>query len=108
MGIPTKELFNNAQAQLQNGEYAEAYENFEFLAKADGHGLSSYSLGIMNEYGRCAPPNNIEAYKWFIISRKMLYKDAQKKIDELAKKMTPEQIVEAERLAEEWFDENPL
>ena len=60
------------------------------------------NLGFVYKKGEGVPLDNIEAHKWYTIAAAHGNSDAGKGRDELAKKMTPTQIAEAENRAREW------
>jgi uncharacterized protein len=65
------------------------------------------NLGLAYANGRGVSQDYIEAYKWFngaaaIASHKDVRERAMKHQDAVAKKMTPEQIAEAQKRASEW------
>jgi TPR repeat protein len=65
------------------------------------------SLGLACADGIGVPQNYIEAHKWYnLAASRVKYTDMRtdfiKRRDALARKMTPEQIAEAQKLASEW------
>ncbi|MFT4589650.1 MAG: TPR repeat protein [Candidatus Binatia bacterium] len=60
------------------------------------------NLGFVYKKGEGVPLDNIEAHKWYTIAAANGNSDEGKGRDELAKKMTPTQIAEAENRAREW------
>ncbi len=86
-------------------DYKEAFR--WYLAAAEqGNSSAQKSLGAMYRAGRGVPQDPIQAHMWYNLAassggdqgRKM----AVKSRDSTAKKMTAEQIAEAQRLAREW------
>jgi TPR repeat protein len=72
-----------------------------------GNAVAQLSLGLMYQRGRGLPQDYALAHMWFNLSasRATAAEDrdlAAKSRDELAAKMTPDQIAEAQRLAREW------
>jgi hypothetical protein len=90
---------------------AQAKQLFE-LAAAKGHGEAMYNLANIYQNGQSVPQNYIEAYKWYMLAvvhaspQKPGFGDPRENAirnrDFLAKKMTPAQIAEAQRLANVW------
>jgi hypothetical protein len=89
----------------------EAKQLFE-KAAAKGHGEAMYYLANMNQNGKVAPKNNIEAHKWYVLAvkhaspQKPGFGDpkvkAEQNRDFIAKQMTSAEIAEGQRLANEW------
>src|SRR5436190_11301845 len=106
--------YPNAQFQLgflyRDGrgvpqDYAEALKWFR-LAANQGQASSQSHLGFMYRDGEGVAPDYVQAHKWFNLasaasSEKYRYVIAEYR-DDLAKKMTPTQIAEAQKLAREW------
>ncbi len=82
-------------------DYAEA---LKWLRKAaeQGFALSQIYLGDMYNKGQGVPQDYVEAHKWMNLAAAQGDKDAAKSRDAFARKMTPAQIAEAQRLAREW------
>ena len=59
-------------------------------------------LGVKYDYGRGVPQDYKEAHKWYNLAAVDGDKQAEMWRDAIAKKMTPEQIAEAQKLAREW------
>ena len=49
------------------------------------------------------PQDDAEAQMWFILAAAQGQKNAQKNREIMAKRMTPDQIAEAQRMAREWM-----
>jgi len=56
----------------------------------------------MHLLGKGVPQDFVEGHKWINLSATQGDKKAAKTRDTIAKKMTPAQIAEAQRLAREW------
>jgi TPR repeat protein len=90
-------------------DYVQAVAWWRKAAK-QGHDAAQVELGLMYEKGEGVPQDYMQAYMWFNLaaSRAALAGDAINSIqwavqrDEVAAKMTPEQIAEAQRMAREW------
>jgi uncharacterized protein len=74
-------------------------EAAKWLGKAadQGESVSQSLLGDMYSKGEGVPQNNILAYKWLSLSADR-FPDNAKKISNIAAKMTPDQVAEAEKL----------
>lgn len=73
-------------------------------AADQGNALAQAHLGLMYEHGYGVPRNAVMARMWLnlAVSRAPSLSMAVKLRNEVAAKMTPAQIAEAKRLAEEW------
>ena len=61
----------------------------------------------MYERGKGIPKDFVEAYKWFSISGESDNESRHMYREKIGKrKMTPDQITEAQRLAKEWVEKN--
>ena len=82
-------------------DYAEAVKFYRKAAE-QGHVIGQDNLGRMYQYGFGVPQDYVQAHMWFNLA------GAQAKIfgrsrDELAKRMTPDELAEAQRMAREWM-----
>jgi uncharacterized protein len=86
-------------------DYAEALKWFR-MAASHGHASSQSNLGFMYRDGEGVPQDYVQAHMWFNLAAVATKGDSRYMIadyrDELAKKMTPAQIAEAQKLAREW------
>ena len=77
-------------------------------AAEQGGGFAQYTLGFMYSEGFGVSPDLVQAHKWWSVARANddntpeVQEDCAENLDLLAAKMTPEQLVEAQRLAREW------
>jgi uncharacterized protein len=71
-------------------------------AADQGHSEAQNNLGTAYYYGRGVPQDYINSHKWLNLSAARGNKDAARNRDIVAKKMTPAQITEAQKLAREW------
>ena len=97
-------LYEEGHGVPQN--YAEAMRWYRSAAEkgvADAMGC----LGLMAFGGRGMPQNYVQAHMWFNLAhaREPSWGNWR---DEVARKMTPEQIGEAQRLAGEWVSKHPF
>jgi TPR repeat protein len=67
-----------------------------------GEVFAQYRLGRMYLQGRGVPQDYALAHMWFNLASRNGYLDAITARDELAAKMPPDQIAEAQRLARDW------
>ena len=86
-------------------DYKEALEWFLRAAK-QGHALARVNLGMMFGNGLGVPRDHAIALMWMILAAETSEDEHRDRIVKLreasAKKMTPAQIAEAQRLAREW------
>jgi TPR repeat protein len=88
---------------LGNGvpqDYAEA-EKWYRKAAEQGDAAAQYNLGLMYYEGNGVPLDYILVHMWLNLAAAQGM-DAKKPRDALAKRMTSEQIAEAQKLAREW------
>ncbi len=84
-----------------NGDYATALKEWRTLAE-QGDAIAQYNLGLMYANGRGVPRDYVQARMWFNLAAAQDNETARTLRDKLAKKMTPAQLAEAQRLAREW------
>ena len=73
------------------------------LAANQGNGLAAIKLGFMYEGGRGVTQDLVQAYKWYNLGGTNGETMGIQSRDELAKRMTPAQIHEAQQLTKEWM-----
>ncbi len=75
-------------------------------AADQGYAGAQFSLGLMYSEGQGVPQDDAQAYMWFSLASRATDSEIRmrgtKNRDELAAKMTPAQIAEAQRMAREW------
>ena len=74
----------------------------ERLAAEKGIADAQFNLGLMYGNGEGVPQDYVQAYMWLNLAVVQGHENARKGRDIVYKNMTPEQIVEAQRLAREW------
>ena len=102
---------NNLGVMYRNGhgvpqDDAEAVGWWRKAAE-QGDANAQYNLGLIYKNGQGVPQDEAQAYMWFKLSSSTFppgedRDDAVKNRDIVAKKMTPAQIAEAQKLAREW------
>ncbi len=92
-------MYDNGQGVPQ--DYKEAVRWFR-LAAEQGHTLAQSMLGFIYDMGRGVPQDSVQAHLWFNLAAAQGDQKAAKWRDDLAGRMTPAQIAEAQRLAREW------
>jgi TPR repeat protein len=96
-------MYDNGVGVPQN--YAEALKWFSRAAN-QGHRLAQESVGIMYAFGEGVAQDFIRAHMWFNLAAAAAEPGrrefAAKLRDDVAAKMTPAQIMAAQKLASEW------
>ena len=90
--------YSTGEGVLQ--DYAEAVKWYR-LAAAQGNADAQYNLGVMYGKGQGVPMDDVVAHMWFNLAAVKGDADAVKNRDIAAKKMTAQQIAEAQKLARE-------
>jgi TPR repeat protein len=98
-------MYSNSQGV----DYAEAAKGNRKLAD-QGFAEAQYNLGLMYADGLGVPQDYVVAQKWLILAasrfttapQAQLRDQAVARRDEVAAKMTPQQIAKAQKLAGEW------
>jgi uncharacterized protein len=67
-----------------------------------GNAAAQNNLGAMYDTGRGVAQDHVQAQKWFILGAAAGNAQAAKNRDNVAAKMTPVQITEAQELARTW------
>lgn len=78
-------------------------------AAEQGNGYAQHSLGFNYEFGHGVPQDYVMAHVWYNLSEARLGASpifVAYNRDTIAKKMTPAQIAEAQRLAREWMEKH--
>jgi TPR repeat protein len=88
-------------------DYAEALKWLR-LAADQGNPLAQAKLGEMYLDGKGVPQDYVLAHMWFTLAAAKGQQDAASLRDALAKRMTPAQIAEAQKLAREWTPKRSL
>ena len=95
----------DADAAYKRGDHATALRLLRPLAEL-GDASAQFNLGVMYKIGEGVPQDYVEAHKWLNIAGTKksgpVSELRRKARDKLARKMTPAQIAEAQRLAREW------
>jgi len=92
-------MYEEARGVAQ--DYREAARWYR-LAADQGNQFAQVNLGNLYVEGQGVPQDFVQAHMWFNLAGSAGSKKAMKSRDILAKKMTPVQIAEAQKLAREW------
>ena len=71
-------------------------------AAAQDHAQAQFALGVLYSSGKGVVQDNINTHMWFSLAAEQGKKNAKRLLKMIARRMTPEEIYEAERRAEEW------
>ncbi len=82
-------------------DFTEAVQWYR-LAAEQGDVGAQYNLGIMYGRGEGVRQDLVQAHLWLSLAATQGDTDAENNRDIVAKRMTPAQIAEAQRLAREW------
>ena len=91
----------DADAAVKRRDYATAVRLARPLAE-QGDARAQYNLGVFYDNGLGVPQDRIRSYMWFDLSAAQGREGAAAFRDLIARRMTPAQIAEAQRLAREW------
>lgn len=100
----------NLGVMHQNGQgvpknYAEAVKWYR-LSAAQDYTSAQYNLGLMYALGYGVPQDYVKAHLWFNIAGAKGDKQAAKDRDVAAKRMPPQQVIEAQKMARECLARN--
>jgi TPR repeat protein len=82
-------------------DHAEAFKWYRKAAE-QGHAGAQNNLGFIYADGQGVPQDYVQAHKWLNLSAAQGEAIAAENRDIIAKRMTPEQIAEAQKLARNW------
>ena len=103
-GIAYAGPFEDGVAAWKRQDYATALRLFRPLAD-QGDVYAQASLAYMYANGEGVPENDVQAYKWWNLAAAQGHADAKANKAIVEKKMTREQIAEAQKLSAEWKPE---
>jgi len=91
----------DADAAIKRRDYTSALRLIRPLAE-QGDANAQYNLGVFYDNGLGVPQDKVRAYMWFNLSAAQGREGAAAFRDLIARRMTPVQIAEAQKLAREW------
>jgi TPR repeat protein len=91
----------DSDAAIKRRDYATALRLIRPLAE-QGDANAQYNLGVFYDNGLGVPQDKVRAYMWFNLSAAQGRQGAAAFRDLIARRMTPAQIAEAQKLAHEW------
>ena len=86
-------------------DYAEAVKWYR-KASEQGQAYAQYNLGVMYRDGRGVPQDYVQAYLWSYLAAAQGRMDAWMNRDDIAKKMTPDEVSKARAMAREWLEKH--
>jgi len=90
----------DADAAVKKRDYATAVRIIRPLAE-QGDAKAQYTLGVFYDNGLGVPQDRVTSYMWFDLSAAQGKEGAAAFRDLIARRMTPAQIAEAQKLARE-------
>jgi len=78
------------------------------LAANQGYEMAQYNLGEIFANGPAEGRNDVEAYKWFALAAARGNKNSEQSLQNLAARMSPEQIEQARKLAQTFVPQLPV
>ena len=91
---------DDADAAVKKRDYATALRIIRPLAE-QGDARAQYTLGVFYDNGLGVPQDRVISYMWFDLSAAQGKEGAAAFRDLIARRMTPAQIAEAQKLARE-------
>ena len=102
--------FRYAIGRVVPQDHAEAVRWFR-LAAEQGLALGQFGLGLMYATGEGVPQDYVLAHMWYNLAASRATGEARDQFvenrDRVARRMTAEQVAEAQRLAREWAAAHP-
>lgn len=96
-----RKRFNHAFESYAAGSYNRAYRGFVRLA-ASGCSVSQYYLGLMYVKGTGVLQDYCRAHLWLNVASSQGHHKARMQLEKLTRKMSPNQVAEAQKLAQAW------
>ncbi len=101
LAAPAWADFQAGTYAYKSGDFATALREWRPLAE-QGNAHAQFYLGVLYHNGYGVPKDFVQAHKWYHLAGANGDKSAAMLRDALAKRMTPAQIAEAQKLAREW------
>ena len=100
-----RRAFNYAFESFVAGSYDSAFKGFAKLS-IKGSIASQYHLGLMYLKGMGALQDYCYAHLWFNIASSQNHKKSRIQLEKLTRKMSAQQVAEAQKLAQAWAAKN--
>lgn len=104
-GIAEAQLYLGCSYATGRGVPKDSAEHLNWIRKAAQQGSSDaqVQLGLLYEIGQGVPKDFPEAYMWMSLAATGGNKEHEELRDLLEKRMTGEQLIEGQKLTEEWL-----
>ena len=99
--VPVWPDYLEALESYNLGDYAGALKEFRPMAE-EGNAAAQLLLGFMYERGQGVDQDYVQAHFWFNLAARQGEEQAAKMRDELASRMSAEQVAEANKQAAQW------
>ena len=99
------DIFDDGFTAYKSQDYATALALLRPLSE-QGDIDAQYILGVMYYLGQGVSADYVQAYAWMYLASAQGHKNAYLVRERIAGKLTPEQIVEAKNLAQQWMAKN--
>jgi TPR repeat protein len=85
-----------------------AAEKWYRMSAEQGNVFAKLNLGVLYERGESSVPRDVvQTHMWYNLAAAQGHVDAGQLRDDVAANMTPQQVAEAQRLAQEWLAKHP-
>jgi TPR repeat protein len=91
--------WEDGMAAYNRGDYVPAIQVFRVMA-AQGNAKAQSVLGVMYRRGQGVARNSVRAFAWFSLAAAHGDREAQAKLREVSKTLTPEEVSQAKEMAE--------
>jgi peptidoglycan hydrolase-like protein with peptidoglycan-binding domain len=103
-GRPARADFHDGLTAFQNKDFPTALKELQPLAR-QGDARAQRIVGILYRDGLAVPQDFVQAHMWFNLAAAAGETDAANERDDLVRRMTPDQVAEAQHLAAAWQPE---
>ncbi len=93
--------FNSSMTAYERQDYRAAFTGFEELAQ-NGDADAQYMLGRAYQQGHGVLQDFVQAHKWYNLAAAGGHRQAATARDDIAKRMTPSQVEDAQTQARQW------
>ena len=100
-----RKRFNTAVESFVDGSYESAFKRFSRLS-AKGSVISQYHLGLMYLKGLGVLQDFCRAHLWLNMASSRGHKKARVQLEKLTKRMSAQQVADAQKLARAWVAQN--
>jgi len=101
LAVPAWAGFDEGMAAYERGDYETALREWRPLAEL-GDADAQNNLGVIYSFGLGVAYDYVQGHLWLSLAAAQGQEEARKYRDLVEKKMSSEQIAEAQRLAREW------